>query len=80
MTEATQPQQEAQQQEAQQQDINISLQELGGVVQLIDICSKRGAFEGGELAQVGHLRGKFVAFLEANAPKEDAEATEEPAE
>ena len=30
------------------------------VVQLIDVVAKRGAFEGGELATVAALRGRFV--------------------
>ena len=48
----------------------LSLQDLATVVQIIDICSKRGGFEGPELEAVGGLRSRVVAFVNASAPKE----------
>ena len=39
------------------------------MVQIIDICSKRGGFEGPEMEAVGSLRTRTVKFLEANQPK-----------
>ena len=48
----------------------LSLQDLATVVQIIDICSKRGGFEGPELEAVGGLRNRVVAFVNASAPKE----------
>ena len=53
----------------------LSLQDLATVVQIIDICSKRGGFEGPELEAVGGLRNRVVAFVNASAPK-DGEAPE----
>lgn len=52
--------------------VQLSLGDIQTFVSIIDICSKRGAFEGAELESVGALRGKVVKFLEASAP-----ATEE---
>ena len=53
----------------------LSLQDLATVVQIIDICSRRGGFEGQELEAVGGLRNRVVAFVNASAPK-DGEAPE----
>jgi hypothetical protein len=36
---------------------------------MIDITSRRGAYEGRELAGVGMLRNKFEMFLQQNAPQ-----------
>ena len=47
----------------------LSLQDLATVVQIIDICSRRGAFEGPELEAVGGLRSRFVAFVKAASPE-----------
>jgi hypothetical protein len=52
----------------------LGLNDLAAVVQMIDVCSKRGAFEGPELASVGDLRTRFVEFLKANQPKDQAPA------
>lgn len=42
----------------------LSLQDISTMVQIIDLCSKRGGFEGTELEAVGGLRSRIVAFLE----------------
>jgi len=47
----------------------LSLQDIATSVQIVDICSRRGAFEGTELETVGGLRSRLVAFLEANRPQ-----------
>jgi len=60
-----------------QQEIQLGVQDLAAAVQIIDICSKRGAFEGAELEQVGAVRSRFVAFLQANAEQEEQAETEE---
>lgn len=49
----------------------LSLQDLASVIQVIDLCSKRGAFEGAELEAVGALRGRLQAFVAANAPADE---------
>jgi hypothetical protein len=55
----------------------LSLQDIATSVQIVDICSRRGAFEGTELEAVGGLRSRLVAFIEANreqgAPTPDGE-------
>tara|TARA_B100001093_G_scaffold281096_1_gene268523 strand:- start:165 stop:422 length:258 start_codon:yes stop_codon:yes gene_type:complete len=48
----------------------ITLGDMATMVQIVDLCSKRGAFEGPELEVVGGLRSRVVAFVEANQPKE----------
>jgi hypothetical protein len=45
----------------------LSFQDIASVVQIIDICSKRGGFEGPELAAVGGVRNRIVSFLNATA-------------
>jgi hypothetical protein len=50
---------------------NITLNDFIVMVKLIDVCSKRGAFEGAELKDVGMLRGRLADFIESNKPKEE---------
>ena len=57
-----------QQQQQEQQPVQISLQDIATVVQMIDVVSRRGAFEGNEMAGVGMLRNKMEVFLRQNAP------------
>ena len=57
----------------------IGLQDIAACVQIIDIVTKRGAFEGSELADVGTVRNRLSAFLDANKPPETEEPKEEEA-
>ena len=57
----------------------ITLGDMATMVQIIDLCSKRGAFEGQELSVVGALRTNLVNFVEANKPAEEAPVGEVPA-
>ena len=59
-----------------QETTGLSLQDLAAVVQVIDLCSQRGAFQGSELEAVGGLRGRIQAFVASNTPAEE-ETTEE---
>lgn len=59
----------AEQEQQQEQQVNISLQDIATVVQMIDVVSRRGAFEGNEMAGVGMLRNKMEMFLRQNAPQ-----------
>ena len=43
----------------------LSLNDISACVSIIDIVTKRGAFEGGELADVGAVRNRLAAFTEA---------------
>ena len=54
--------------------VQLSLQDIATMVQIIDICSKRGGFEGPELEAVGGLRNRTVAFL--NAASKNGETPE----
>jgi hypothetical protein len=53
----------------------LQIRDLAMVVNVIDLCSKRGAFEGPELEQVGALRGRLAGFVKASLPP----AEEDPA-
>tara|TARA_R110000796_G_scaffold65445_4_gene151134 strand:+ start:1064 stop:1303 length:240 start_codon:yes stop_codon:yes gene_type:complete len=52
----------------EQAAVQLSLQDIAMAIQVIDVCSKRGAFEGAEMEPIGALRNRVVAFLEANKP------------
>lgn len=68
MTEEVMAPEGAEEQEAPQ----LGLQDIATMVQIIDIVSRRGGFEGQELEAVGSLRNRVVAFLNAAAPKGEA--------
>lgn len=55
---------------------SITLNDLQIIVNMIDVCTKRGAFEGNELLVVGQVREKVAAVIKMNMPQEEA-ATEE---
>ena len=60
--------------EAQAEGVQLSLQDIATMVQIIDLCSKRGGFEGPELETVGALRNRVVTFLnEASKGQETPE-------
>jgi|TARA_X000001382_G_scaffold100279_1_gene74814 hypothetical protein len=61
---------ETQEQEAPQPS-EINLNDLAVVLQIIDVCSKRGAFEGNELKDVGTLRERIATFVNARMPKKE---------
>jgi len=48
----------------------LTLGDIATVVQIIDLVSRRGGFEGQELEAVGGLRSRVSKFLEANQPKD----------
>lgn len=58
----------------------LGIGELAAVIQVIDVCSKRGAFEGSELETIGALRGRIAAFVQANTPAQEEAAEEETTE
>lgn len=43
----------------------LSLQDIAGAVQVVDLASSRGAIRGDELMAIGSLRERLVAFLRA---------------
>jgi hypothetical protein len=56
-------------QQQQEQKVVINFNDLSTVLQLIDVVSTRGGFQGNELAGIGMLRNKLEAFLRQNAPQ-----------
>ena len=54
------------QQAPEQQPASLSLADLMGAVQAIQVAAKRGAFDASEFAIIGASFDKLVSFLEAN--------------
>jgi hypothetical protein len=52
---------------------SISLNDLAVILQLIDVCAQRGAFQGSEMKDIGILRERIHTFVEANKPEEEEE-------
>lgn len=73
-TEAQAVEQEATQ--AQAAPESISLNDLGLLLNIVDLASKRGAFQGAELSQVGAIFDKLNAFLTFVAEQQAEQAQE----
>jgi len=72
--------QELQQEQAQQpaeQAPSLTLQDLILVAQIIQLTSSRGAFKAEELADVGGLYNKLIAFLQSTGALTPAPAQTE---
>ena len=54
----------------------IDINDIAAVVQLIDVCSTRGAFRGEELASIGGLHTKLAEIVKANQPTPETPKTE----
>jgi hypothetical protein len=65
--------------EAQQPAPNLTLQDLILVAQIIQLTSQRGAYRAEELANVGTLYNKLIAFLDSVGAitKQDETAAQE---
>lgn len=57
--------------------INLSLQDLNGLLTIVDLASSRGAFRGAELTQVGAVYDKLFAFLKAVQESQNPEEGED---
>jgi len=57
-------------------ETTISLGDITAVIQIIDVVTKRGAFNGEELGDVGAVRNRLKAFIVAATPAA-AEPTKE---
>lgn len=53
--------------------VNITVADLQGLVNLIDVASSRGAFRGAELAAVGTLYTKIATFLQQILGSQEAD-------
>ena len=49
----------------QNEGVQLGPNDIATMVQIIDLVSRRGGFEGPELEAVGGLRSRVVAFLQA---------------
>ena len=56
----------------QEEQVVINMNDLSTILQLIDVVSTRGGFQGNELAGVGMLRNKLEAYLRQNMPQQEA--------
>ena len=56
--------------ETETQEPQISLADFTAALQVIDVCTSRGAFRGEELSSVGQLRDRLAAFVQFHAPAE----------
>ena len=63
--------QNGQQGQQQEQEAVITLGDISTLLQVIDVVSTRGGFQGQELAGIGMLRNKLEAFLRQKGPKQD---------
>ena len=54
-------------------EVQLSFADIAAVVQIIDITTKRGAYEGAELESVGGVRNRFQAFVAAQTESESEE-------
>jgi len=52
---------------------NLTLNDLGAMVNVIDVCCERGAFKGSELSEIAKLRTNIENTLKAAAKKAEKE-------
>lgn len=63
----------------EQTDPQLNLNDFVTVVNVIDVCTERGAFKGNELLAVGTVRERLAAFIKANTPESAQALSEEEA-
>tara|TARA_Y100001938_G_C7983272_1_gene375537 strand:- start:404 stop:607 length:204 start_codon:yes stop_codon:yes gene_type:complete len=56
---------------------HLTVQDLAGLVSIIDVVSQRGAFRGEELAGIGSLRERLVAEVQEQGQEVPQPAAEE---
>ena len=55
-----------------QDTLSINVQDIAAAVQVIDVATSRGAWQGAELSSIGTLRDKFAAFVQAASEQIEA--------
>lgn len=65
-----------QEQEASLEGVQITITDLQNIAAIIDLASRRGAFTGGDMEQVGHYYGKLSRFLEYAKAHQEASGDE----
>lgn len=71
------------QEQPQAEPVQLTVTDLQLISRIIDLASRRGAFQAAELSQVGDVFNKlssFLAFIEASQAKEKSEEAEASAE
>jgi hypothetical protein len=59
--------------------VQLTISDLQLLSRVVDLASRRGAFQAGELSQVGEVYNKlagFLAYVESVQKKDEAEKTE----
>lgn len=65
----------------QAEPVNVTVNDLVNVYAVIDLASKRGAFQAAELEAVGSVANKIKAFIDqVQAQQAEQEGAEAPAE
>jgi len=62
--------------------VQLTIADLQLLARIVDLASRRGAFQAGELSQVGDAYNKlagFLSYVESVQKKEEAEKAEAPA-
>ncbi|MGY8864195.1 MAG: hypothetical protein ACKVJK_01065 [Methylophagaceae bacterium] len=62
----------------EEEQVSINMNDLSTVLQLIDVVSTRGGFQGQELAGVGMLRNKLETYLRQQNPQQQGPDGEAP--
>jgi len=60
--------------------VSLSLGDLQTVLSILDVCSQRGAFKGGELEDIGKLYNHLETFVKQNKksePEPESDGTDE---
>ena len=56
-------------------EAELNIRDVADCIKIIDICAKRGAFDGMEMEAVGKVRNRLEAFVKAyteqNKPEEE---------
>ena len=60
--------------------VSLTVQDLVGIRNIIDVASQRGAFKANEFSAVGDAYNKLSTFIDAITPAAPAEAAPAPAE
>ena len=61
--------------------VNVTVNDLANVYAIIDLASKRGAFQAAELSAVGSVANKIKAFIDqVQAQQAEQEGAEAPTE
>lgn len=58
----------------------LNIRDIADCIKIIDICAKRGAFDGMEMESVGKVRNRLEVFTEAYTQANQEKTDEQPDE